>query len=834
MGRPFQNSAGPRGAGVPPVSIASTSWFSAVSDPQPRARLIELVHLNVPGTLLQTRDLVRRTSNRARLCGTLDRAVAGAVFGAAIGLAAIVLGKLMPLPWAWWWNMAACPAACAAVGALSALLGRWTPLRSARELEARLALNDRLSSALVLAKVSPSDPFVRVAMDQADHLSGQIDPAGVFPIRARRWWLAGPALAAAGIAAGLWMPTRGPGAAGQDTPAAARAREDAADDVAELRAAMSESTPANIPAASAREIAELDDIQRELAQGRLSPGEAASRSARAAERAAQRSEERGREEIEEFDRTRQGLAGAARSEPARVDAGGERDASDFRRALGAGDVAGAARAIDRAERDAGSMTPEQRRALAKDLEELGRSLEPRDDPGSPPAPGPLPGLLRDAARELSGPPPKGSKAPKDRGNPPANSEPASQDSGSKDLGSKDPIDDGPTAVPPPRAESEPKGGDPGGQGRTDRGSSEREPSDERDDGAGDEPRESTREKLGDPTPNDDGEGTPANKRADNPTVNSPGSTTPAPDQSQPKNSGDADLSGKDQPKGSNPPPAPSRPSAAGDVQKRPDSRSGKDRASDAAAREQKGPSSGEPARPGGSAMERLAKELRDLGSTPDRARTNAQNARELRERARRMLENASPEQRRELGRLAREMQDPSPPHNPGSTPAGQPTPGSGQGAAGEADQPDSNGRDGAGRGTNGTRSPSDRDTKPRTNPAERPGPSIGSKTQPLDARPKQTDTASKEPETVISSWSAPPEPDGAARSSGGSLVAERFRSAAAGAERSVEQQAVPTRYGDLVRRVFRRYVERTSQKAESPGQPAPAISPDAPDVPRPK
>ena len=51
--------------------------------------------------------------------------------------------------------------------------------------------------------------------------------------------------------------------------------------------------------------------------------------------------------------------------------------------------------------------------------------------------------------------------------------------------------------------------------------------------------------------------------------------------------------------------------------------------------------------------------------------------------------------------------------------------------------------------------------------------------------------------------------------------------AAKGVEKAIEQQSVPSQYSDLVRRVFRRYVDRVQPAT---GAPKPSISPDAPDA----
>jgi len=68
-------------------------------------------------------------------------------------------------------------------------------------------------------------------------------------------------------------------------------------------------------------------------------------------------------------------------------------------------------------------------------------------------------------------------------------------------------------------------------------------------------------------------------------------------------------------------------------------------------------------------------------------------------------------------------------------------------------------------------------------------------------------------EQVIAEWLG--EPGDETAPGGRQVVTQRLREAAAGAERAVEQQAVPSRHADLVRRVFRRYQERMERAEDA-------------------
>ena len=107
-------------------------------------------------------------------------------------------------------------------------------------------------------------------------------------------------------------------------------------------------------------------------------------------------------------------------------------------------------------------------------------------------------------------------------------------------------------------------------------------------------------------------------------------------------------------------------------------------------------------------------------------------------------------------------------------------------------------------------------------------------TKTVDMRDRSNDKAPTAEDRVIADWFDPTGKPGdrtpSAKSASG---AEVVRRAAQGAERSIEQQVVPSQQGEYVRRVFRRYLQRT--QGTTPSQSAPTstpATPDAPDAPR--
>jgi hypothetical protein len=137
-----------------------------------------------------------------------------------------------------------------------------------------------------------------------------------------------------------------------------------------------------------------------------------------------------------------------------------------------------------------------------------------------------------------------------------------------------------------------------------------------------------------------------------------------------------------------------------------------------------------------------------LARTPEEAAQQEEQARRLADRAQELLEKASPEERRELERWAEEM-----------------------------------------RREQQARPPVEREFA----------------TETVDARGAEPPAARDE--RVIAQWfgNQESEPGGAGRAEMG----EEVQRAAESAERAIEQQVVPARYSDLVRRVFRRYAERS-------------------------
>lgn len=138
-------------------------------------------------------------------------------------------------------------------------------------------------------------------------------------------------------------------------------------------------------------------------------------------------------------------------------------------------------------------------------------------------------------------------------------------------------------------------------------------------------------------------------------------------------------------------------------------------------------------------------------------------------------------------------------------------------SAGADDPGAPEGKNGA--GASGFRPP------PRQPSAEQP---MGARTEAVDARRGGRDDPTlsrEEAERVAAEWFNPDgEPKRGDASSGGAASGERVREAAAAAERAIEEQSIPRRRADVVRKFFKKLPEPAKATPAPPGPSAPAPS----------
>jgi hypothetical protein len=302
----------------------------------------------------------------------LGAAGTGLLWGAAVGLAAVGLTRLIELPVAWWWMLAGPIGVGAVGGTVVGLMSRGSLLGAAGALDRALRLKDRLGTATALgASGVGSDPFAALAVNDAEAASVGIDLRRAVPVRAGRAWIAWPMLGATAVGVGLWVPSidvlaRSHSRSRPDAVARTGVEQKLVELARAIPARESPATPTTPPPASGDPAKTLDEIRRELESGRASPEMAAERGAREMNRIAAEREMR----ADSIERQRDQVSEAARE--MRPPQKGETELS---RAVRSGDMAAAseaARDLLNASPDADS--PEARERAMKELAGLARDL----------------------------------------------------------------------------------------------------------------------------------------------------------------------------------------------------------------------------------------------------------------------------------------------------------------------------------------------------------------------------------------------------------------------------------------------------------------------------
>lgn len=799
------------------------------------------------------RDVSRRRSLDV-FVRTLGVSLAMALTG---GLVLVLLSRaavvLVP-PESWWWIGVASGLAALAAAVLRAWWSRWSLVRAAGEADRTASTHDVLASALELEeRRGREDPeFLRLLTARAELQARTIVASRVVAWRPGSGWMWTGGLAGA-LALAVWLvPQRV-----RSEEAATRQRQAEAMRVTEeLRALSQAITPATQANQNSTPVEGAVDegiraIESELANGTLSPHEARLR-------AAERSFDRAREIEQSAEEARQSVAEARRAladaaRRARVPEGPGRPLID---ALRQGNLDAARREIEAWKDETSGRSAEDRETLAGVLNELADQVEsganagagerspagegpgPKDPPEGSPASvrEQLANALRESAEEVQRPerpdegasrregeqakdsagprspepqdarppqstpdrPPANDRGPQSPGasesrpsvSPPAGAEtprsPSEQNRPGEQTGtpsSPPPAPDGASRPEPQNGKSEPSPARPGerppepnptapaerqtppasstnAQGREGEqrpGGSSATP--ETQSGRPSDPNASQRSSPGEqssqPTRESPGEGSSGERSGESGGQGVRRPSEPSP-QSRPEGgrSSDAATESGGRQDRATPGPGSSRPS--GPVEGPVERGGGADRS---ATEESGGAAEGGGGDPEGSrrASRGLGEALQRLESQSRDAQSRQETARGLRDQAEQMLSEASPAERARLEEMARRL---------GSQQA-------------EAPQ---------------WRGP----------------------TQVMDLRPRESAGGPRPAERTIAQWlseqSAPPGSGAAPRP-----LSEPLRRAGESAGRAIEQQSIPPQYSDLVRRVFRRYVEDGAAPASGGG-----------------
>ncbi len=833
----------------------------------------------------------RHTYAVAKRRASLQAAVSG-------GTAALTAGACVVFAWAavagaleWsarWPVAGAAVAGVTLVGAFAGLFRRPSALAIAVALDAHAAGHDAIATALQLSAKNAHTPLEAQAISDADAAAQRARLSASFPWRVKRP-LVLVAAASVLITAGVFVPSgwvaksaRLVGVnSGPPRVEVQRALDDAAAAERLIEAVQRpvSSTVAET-AASAPSPDPLADLKEQLKQGEISPKELTQQAATAVERAADQLDRRADESQRAHELLRDRLAQAQRAAGGSPGGGSQ---AELTKALREGDLDRAVTEAERLTDAADKLTPEDRARLADELKRLADDVNRAPVPPAPVSAPPDPSAT--PATEATPQPEKRAEAERQ----------PSQDLAKKLEEAAQGLQPTRPPVTPPRQQANQQEPTQGSAERQEQAAG-RSPAD-----AGAKPDkpedvskpaqrpDKTEKANGAPTPN--GQTQPPPGRAPGPEPAKPESgrqqgeqgragqeSRPSEPQrgpgngaSKPSESGDSPSQGRDQPKstgakgsprpssestdkdhsadgpkarqeGSQPTDKPSESAgesngAHGNSSKPADANPGtaKDGVPTPAA--DRPPSDAPSAKEG---LQQLRDQLKKLAEQPRNARQDRQDAQKLREQAQKMWDSASPEQRKEMEQLARELAKERGSQGEQRADKGDRSspPGAGPDGASDQQQPSAGGGAGdslagAGRGP-GAGKPGDR-------PLANSGAASTGAVHDIDARSKG---AAEAPSRVIAEWltnKPAPGAEGAARSAPAE-VDQAVRQAQQNAEQAVQQRTVPSRLSPLIRRYFDRLPNALGTQPASagqgalpaPGVPAPPPPPAAaPETPKP-
>lgn len=778
------------------------------------------------GAPQKTLRVAREAIRRAFLADLVSLGGVAMLLGALAAAVLVAIDRLLigigTLP-----ALVAAPLVIAAFAAMFlAVSRRWTPLHAAVELDHRLGLKDTLASALALHSARPSQhqAFATWAIEDAERAAATVKVRRHIPVQPRWHWTAWPVVIAAAIAAGLYLPALNWLRAEPQTavaPSIQAAREQVQIAQAAARSIVEE---AQADAATTRELEMLEQLQRELEAGRADPAQAAARASRQLRELGESLESRARTEQATRDLMRDRLTAAREAAASRHGAltSQETEAlAAMAEAISRGDFETAAEIASRTFDGQQTLGAEERRRAAEDLEELANLMRDaaQERTGDPIPPEPSPGEPQPGETEPSPPQPARPPQSQDPRTDPREIERDLRQQGMdaesakrqaermaeenrqrqaedrarermKELeqsmrdAARDLRQEQPPADQPQRG-TEPRPGAQGqqpeqreGQQQQQRPEQQQQPSQQ----PGQQPDQKPGQQPGQQPGAQPGE-EPAQQ---------PGTEPGQQPQPSPQPGAQPTPQPGMQPQ---PTPQPGQPDSpetqpAPDAGAQPDTQPGATPSPPPGMEQAPQPGEGQeptPDQQSGRGIERLRKALEKMAQDGRQAERMQQQSQQIQDMAERMLRDMSPEEREELRRMAEQMQRQGTPQMP---PPRQVTRPDGQ------EDPLGLGHGGPGR-------------EPQSPMAQQPTtPHLGD-VDPVDARPpEQRPSTPQQRERVLAEWFG----EGISPSDEGRIPFEAIRQAAQSAERAVEQQAVPPRYSDLVRRVFRRY----AQQGENP------------------
>jgi hypothetical protein len=328
------------------------------------------------------------------------------------------------------------------VGAAIGIARRWPLPRAAAEIDRRHGYRDQLRSALELTSRSSTveDPFVAIAIRDAERLAADVRPALVVPIRFERAWAYAAALGAIAAGVGMFVPRiewdHRASVSAADRVSVADARQTIATAIETTNQARADGIA---DAAAAKRIEALKELESELASGRVDPTSATSLAAKSLDDQAAAIDDAAASRQREADEARAKLAAAQNSNKSSANASDAKQDevatdpsgdAELRQALSRGDLTRSAEAARALKDAAQGASPAQREKWASQLEELAKAMEseetnsptlPTDAPTNTNPDAPNKGQAKPAATSPNQPKPKpGETKPAGNGEKPTN------------------------------------------------------------------------------------------------------------------------------------------------------------------------------------------------------------------------------------------------------------------------------------------------------------------------------------------------------------------------------------------------------------------------------
>lgn len=338
--------------------------------------------------MTRARAITTAANRRLWLDALVRSAGRSLTLAGAGGLALVALDRLLGvgLPV---WSLVGAPILLGFVGAgFLAARERRRAGDASIVLDHALGLRDRVSSSIALERAANDgeahDPFLALAREDAERVASEASVRRAIPIRFDNWWLAAPFAAAALVTASLFTPVFDVFGASErrvERVALEEQRERSQEAIEEIKEELRQATASGAAdAATPEQLRTLEDLERELAQGDISPDDARTKAASRLDDLARSFEDRAERE----DRSLDALGEKFASLEGR--ASEESGAKPLEDALRRGDWGAAAEALEQLRRETAadsSISPDERERVARDLDSLARAIERAAGPEQP-------------------------------------------------------------------------------------------------------------------------------------------------------------------------------------------------------------------------------------------------------------------------------------------------------------------------------------------------------------------------------------------------------------------------------------------------------------------